>query len=87
MANTMNSAVEPRACPKPKRALSRANIIVYGTLIVVSMYYLLPLWVMVMTSLKGMPEIRLGNIFAPPLEVTFQPWVQSLVRGLYRHQL
>lgn len=76
MANTMNSAVEPRG-PKPKRALSRANIIVYGTLIVVSMYYLLPLWVMVMTSLKGMPEIRLGNIFAPPLEVTFQPWVKA----------
>lgn len=72
----MNSAVEPRG-PKPKRALSRANIIVYGTLIVVSMYYLLPLWVMVMTSLKGMPEIRLGNIFAPPLEVTFQPWVKA----------
>lgn len=76
MANTMNSAVEPRG-PKPKRALSRANIIVYGTLIVVSLYYLLPLWVMVMTSLKGMPEIRLGNIFAPPLEVTFQPWVKA----------
>ncbi|HXV29506.1 MAG TPA: carbohydrate ABC transporter permease, partial [Sinorhizobium sp.] len=62
---------------KPRRKLSRRNIIVYGTLIVVSLYYLLPLYVMVMTSLKGMPEIRLGNIFAPPLEVTFQPWVKA----------
>lgn len=76
MAETLNSAVEPRG-PKPKRAFSRNNIIVYGTLIVVSVYYLLPLWVMVMTSLKGMPEIRVGNIFAPPLEITFEPWVKA----------
>ena len=32
---------------------------------------------MVVTSLKGMPEIRIGNIFAPPLEITFQPWVKA----------
>jgi glucose/mannose transport system permease protein len=56
---------------KPKRILSGRNIMIYGTLIVFSLYYLLPLWVMVMTSLKGMPEVRLGNIFAPPVEITF----------------
>jgi glucose/mannose transport system permease protein len=49
----------------------------YGTLIVVALYYLLPLYVMVVTSLKGMPEIRLGNIFSPPMEITFQPWVKA----------
>jgi glucose/mannose transport system permease protein len=32
---------------------------------------------MVMTSLKGMPEVRLGNIFSPPLEITFEPWVKA----------
>ena len=32
---------------------------------------------MVVTSLKGMPEIRVGNIFAPPLEITFEPWVKA----------
>jgi glucose/mannose transport system permease protein len=62
---------------KPKRTLSRRNIIIYGSLIVISMYYLLPLYVMVVTSLKGMPEIRLGNIFAPPVEITFEPWVKA----------
>ena len=62
---------------KPRPMLSARNIIVYGLLILVSMYYLLPLWVMVMTSLKGMPEIRLGNIFAPPVEITFEPWVKA----------
>ena len=63
--------------PKPKRAISRRNIFLYGTLIMVSVYYLIPLYVMVVTSLKGMPEIRLGNIFSPPLEITFQPWVTA----------
>ena len=63
--------------PKPRRRLSPRNIMLYGTLFVVSVYYLLPLWVMIMTSLKGMPEIRMGNIFAPPVEVTFQPWVKA----------
>ena len=63
--------------PKPKKRFSRANIFLYGTLIMVSMYYLLPLYVMVVTSLKGMPEIRLGNVFGPPLEITFEPWVKA----------
>ncbi len=63
--------------PKPKKAFTRNNIMLYGTLIVVSLYYLLPLYVMVVTSLKGLPEIRMGNIFAPPVEITFEPWVKA----------
>lgn len=62
---------------RPRPAFSRRNIILYGTLTVVALYYLLPLYVMVVTSLKGMPEIRLGNIFSPPLEITFEPWVKA----------
>ncbi|WP_415837538.1 carbohydrate ABC transporter permease [Phaeobacter inhibens] len=49
----------------------------YGTLLLIALYYLLPLYVMVVTSLKGMPEIRLGNIFSPPVEITFQPWIKA----------
>ena len=63
--------------PKPKGALSPRNIVLYGTLIVVSLYYLLPLYVMLVTSLKDMTEIRLGNVFSPPTEITFQPWVKA----------
>lgn len=74
VANAASSAARG---PKPRRALSPRNIMLYGTLIVMSLYYLLPLWVMVMTSLKGMPEIRMGNIFAPPVEITFEPWVKA----------
>jgi glucose/mannose transport system permease protein len=71
-----NLASGPRGA-KPHRRLSGGNIMLYGTLFVFCLYYLLPLWVMVMTSLKGMPEVRMGNIFAPPMEITFQPWVKA----------
>jgi glucose/mannose transport system permease protein len=70
------AAAGPRGA-RPRRTLSRRNIFLYGTLILVALYYLLPLYVMVVTSLKGMPEIRLGNIFAPPVEITFEPWVKA----------
>ena len=76
MADTSMALTGPRGA-KPRKAISGRNIMLYGTLIVVCVYYLLPLWVMVMTSLKGMPEVRLGNIFAPPVEITFQPWVKA----------
>ena len=63
--------------PKPRKKLSRRNIILYGTLFVVAVYYLIPLYVMLVTSVKGMPEIRMGNIFSLPLEITFEPWVKA----------
>ena len=85
MLNAANAVTMPlgQALPagprgkKPKKRFSRGNIIVYSTLFVVALYYALPLYVMIVTSLKGMPEIRMGNIFAPPLEITFEPWVKA----------
>jgi glucose/mannose transport system permease protein len=60
--------------PKPHKTMNPSRIMLYGVLIMVAIYYLLPLYVMVATSLKGLPEIRLGNIFSPPVEVTFDAW-------------
>ena len=78
MANStvVHSIDGPRG-PKPRKMLSRRNIILYGTLFVVAVYYLFPLYVMLVTSVKGMPEIRMGIIFSPPVEVTFEPWVKA----------
>ncbi|GLQ09861.1 ABC transporter permease [Devosia yakushimensis] len=63
--------------PRPRSFFTPTRIITYGIIIVAALYYLLPLYVMITTSLKGLPEIRWGNIFAPPLEVTFEPWVKA----------
>lgn len=76
MADATASMTGPRG-PKPKRRFSPTNIMLYGTLFVVAVYYALPLYVMIVTSLKGMPEIRLGNVFAPPVDITFEPWVKA----------
>jgi len=76
LAAARKAGIEP-AGRKPRRALSGRNIMIYGTLFVAAVYYLLPLYVMVVTSIKGMPEIRLGNIFSPPMEITLEPWAKA----------
>ena len=76
MAAVELSGAGPRG-PRPKRTFSGRNIMIYGTLFVAAVYYALPLYVMIVTSLKGMPEIRMGNIFSPPMEITFEPWVKA----------
>jgi ABC-type sugar transport system, permease component len=59
------SAVEPRG-PRPKPFFTPKKIMIYTTLVFFSLYFLFPLYVMVTTSFKTMPEIRFGSIFALP---------------------
>ncbi|MFS8048944.1 carbohydrate ABC transporter permease [Rhizobium sp. BR 314] len=83
----LTATIEPSGA-KPKRRFAPRTIMLYGILGLAALYYLLPLYVMVVTSLKGMPEIRMGNIFAPPVEITFEPWVKAWSQactGLYCH--
>ena len=70
-----SSPVEPSG-PKPA-TIKPSRIMIYAVLIVAALYYLLPLYVMVMTSLKGLPEIRMGTIFSPPVEITFEAWAKA----------
>jgi glucose/mannose transport system permease protein len=46
----------------------------YAFLASAALFFLLPLYVMLATSLKSMDEIRLGNIFALPLAPTLEAW-------------
>lgn len=48
--------------------------LLYTLLIVFAIYYLLPLYVMVVNSLKPLDEIRGGNMMALPQMLTFAPW-------------
>nr|WP_281914610.1 carbohydrate ABC transporter permease [Massilia varians] len=57
-----------------RRRLSPARIGVYAFLFSAALYFLLPLYVMIITSFKSMDEIRNGNVFALPLLVTVEPW-------------
>ncbi len=63
--------------PKPKR-LSPGRIGLYAFLVVAALFFLIPLYIMIVTSLKTMPEIRLGNLFNLPADPTIQPWIDAL---------
>ncbi len=72
---TATRASEPRG-PKPRR-LSIGRIGIYAFLLVSALFFLVPLYIMIVTSLKGMPEIRLGHLFNLPAEPTIQPWIDA----------
>ncbi|WP_181704976.1 carbohydrate ABC transporter permease [Chthonobacter rhizosphaerae] len=59
------------------RTITAGRIGLYVFLAVSALYVLTPLYVMVVTSLKSMEEIRLGGIFALPAAPTVAPWVEA----------
>lgn len=62
--------------PRPQH-LTVSRLLVYATLIIAACTFLVPLYVMVVTSLKPMSEIRLGNILALPSAPTIDAWVKA----------
>ena len=54
-----------------------ARAIIYSVLILFAVYYLLPLYVMVVNSLKPLDEIRQGNMLALPRQWTIEPWLSA----------
>lgn len=71
-----NTATDPRG-PRPKPFFTPKKIMIYTTLIFFTLYFLFPMYVMVVTSLKTMPEIRFGNIFALPSAPSFDAWTKA----------
>ncbi len=60
---------------RPKRRmLTPARLGIYGFLIIAALFFLLPLYVMLVTSVKPMEEIRLGHLLALPRHFTLAPW-------------
>ena len=76
--NTMSSgtAISPSGA-KPRPFFAPGRVLIYTLLIVTSIYYLIPLYVMVITSLKDLDQIREGNIFIPTMKPTFDAWVKA----------
>ncbi|NEY92070.1 carbohydrate ABC transporter permease [Tabrizicola oligotrophica] len=61
-----------------RRSARRARLIgrafIYGALIALAAFYLMPLWVMIVTSLKSLDEIYSGSFIGMPQAVTFEAW-------------
>jgi glucose/mannose transport system permease protein len=69
------NAAEPQG-RRPRR-LTVGRIGIYAFLITAALFFLLPLWIMVVTSFKPMEEIRLGNILALPVTLTLEAWTKA----------
>ncbi|AYG63024.1 carbohydrate ABC transporter permease [Rhizobium jaguaris] len=76
MPSSVAKVMEGPSGHKPQH-LSPARIGLYAFLVIAALFFLLPLYVMIVTSLKSMPEIRQGNIFAFPQVWTGEAWVQA----------
>ncbi|MBO9127547.1 MULTISPECIES: carbohydrate ABC transporter permease [unclassified Rhizobium] len=53
------------------------RIFIYGVLAIFAIIYLMPLFVMLVTSFKTMDEIQSGNMLSLPAAPTFEPWVKA----------
>ena len=53
------------------------RVIIYGLLLLFAAVYLLPLFVMLVTSFKSLDEIRAGNMMALPQDPTVAPWIEA----------
>ena len=53
------------------------RVLIYTVLIVGTLVYLLPVFVMVVTSFKSLAEIRQGNMLALPVDATLASWVDA----------
>lgn len=62
--------------PVPNR-VTPDRIGLYAFFVISAAFFLMPLGVMIITSLKTMAEIRQGNIFAMPESLNFDAWVKA----------
>ena len=84
MANT--SACASPSGAKPKKFITWERAVVYAVLLICALFFVFPLYIMVITSLKSLPEIRAGNIFVPTLSPSLDAWEKawnSACTGLY----
>ncbi|QPC31788.1 carbohydrate ABC transporter permease [Caldimonas thermodepolymerans] len=74
-APASRTAVRPAVRRRTRWTAGRVGLYVF--LLSAAAFFLLPLYVMLVTSFKPMDEIRLGNIFALPTQPTVEPWITA----------
>lgn len=62
------------ASSSAKSGINFGRYFLYALLVIFCVYYLLPLYVMVVNSLKPLSEITSGGMMSLPQELTFAPW-------------
>src|SRR6478609_3732256 len=65
------------ASSSPAGGVLVGRIVIYGMLLLFAAIYLIPLFVMLVTSFKSMDEIQSGNMLAFPKAPTLDPWLRA----------
>jgi glucose/mannose transport system permease protein len=74
LPQVLSARMPPLPLARRRPRFGPARIGVYAFLLMAALFFLLPLYVMLVTSLKPMEEIRLGTLFALPRRLTLEPW-------------
>ena len=69
---------------KPRNPFAPARILIYTVLILASLFYLFPLYIMVITSLKDLEGIRTGNLFIPTTHPSVAAWCSGSAARRWR---
>ena len=72
----MNDQIILASGPRPKR-LTIERIGLYCFIFMCGIFFLMPLYVMIVTSLKDMDEIRSGNLLYIPKTLSFYSWPKA----------
>ena len=64
----------PTSLVAPHAGRTALRWLLFAILTVFALFYLMPLFVMITTSLKGLDEIRTGSLVALPVTVTIEAW-------------
>ena len=80
MANaqaTSHAVLHTHGASGPATTFGIGRIALYALLVVLAVLFLMPVYVMVVNSLKPLDEIRSGNLMALPQAWTFEPWLTA----------
>ncbi len=73
----MSTLAQSLPVARPRKRMTPARWGLYAFIGITALYFLLPLYVMVVTSLKPMAEIREGNLLALPMSPSIDAWIKA----------
>ena len=76
-ADATHEALSGPQGKKPRRFFEPSRILIYAVLVLAAIFFLFPLYVMIITSVKDLDAIRYGSLFVPPSNPTIEPWIKA----------
>jgi glucose/mannose transport system permease protein len=66
---------------RPAAALTLTRVLTYAFLVIAAIWFLLPVWVLLMTSIKGFEEVQVDRMWFLPRNPTLQAYVRAWNEG------